>query len=168
MKKERLIVLLGLLIALIFFYLGLNQWLKTKEEVQPPPVTVKPPPPQEQEIAPKPEAPPQDKKEEAPQKPPEKDPIAQRIKEEKSVETKTPQRKKAPKAETKSHTVQVGAFLNKEKAQKVAEKAERMGYKVSIVEEDNFYKVRLKIASEDINSELKKLRNTFGGAILVR
>jgi DedD protein len=42
-KRERLIILLGILIALIFFYFGLNEWLKSKEEqVSPPPVVVKP------------------------------------------------------------------------------------------------------------------------------
>ncbi len=41
-----------------------------------------------------------------------------------------------------------------------------MGYKVTIVEEDNFYKVRVLVKTDDINSELRKLRGTFGGAIV--
>ena len=47
MKRERLVILLGLLVALVFFYFGLNEWLKSKEEqVKPPPVVVKPAPSQ--------------------------------------------------------------------------------------------------------------------------
>ncbi|MFN3599339.1 MAG: SPOR domain-containing protein [Aquificaceae bacterium] len=170
MKKERLILLLGVLIALIFFYLGLNQWLKTKEEVQPPPLVVETAPKSTSEGVPKTEAPKQEEK--TIQKPSEKDLIAEKISEEKREEkvvkeAQTPQEEK-PKMEKKVHTVQVGAFLDKEKAQKVAERAKKMGYSVNMVEEDNFYKVRLKIVSEDINSEMKKLRDIFGGAILIR
>ncbi|NAZ06637.1 MAG: SPOR domain-containing protein, partial [Thermocrinis sp.] len=42
MKKERLLILLGVLVALIFFYVGLNKWLESKPESAPPPVVVRP------------------------------------------------------------------------------------------------------------------------------
>ncbi|MFN3870929.1 MAG: SPOR domain-containing protein, partial [Aquificaceae bacterium] len=64
MKKEKLVVLLGMLMALIFFFLGLNQWLKTKEEVQPPPLVVSPPLAKTPEEPPKVEAPTQEVKRE--------------------------------------------------------------------------------------------------------
>jgi hypothetical protein len=44
MRKERLLILLGILVALIFFYVGLNKWLESKPESAPPPVVVKPTP----------------------------------------------------------------------------------------------------------------------------
>ncbi len=191
MKKERLIILLGILVALVFFYLGLNEWLKTKEEqVQPPPVTVKPSPqkqetPQETPPTSTPEAkqPPKSETEKAmPQQEQEKkqaseenkkDLIAQKIREEKSsrkgTEVKpesTPQKKEVKTTRLKTYTVQVGAFVNKESAEKQAQKARKMGYKTSIVEEENFYKVKVTVSTDNIEAELRKLKSTFGGAIL--
>ncbi len=186
MKRERLIILLGVLVALVFFYLGLNEWLKTKEEqVQPPPLVVKPSP--QKKVEPQAQQPPastnlerkseqkkeedkvQEKQEikEAP-KTKEQDVIAQKIKEEKKIETlqKAKEVEKVTKAPLKTYTVQIGAFKSRESAEKVAERARKMGYKVTIVEEDNFYKVRVLVKTNDINSELRKLRGTFGGAIV--
>ena len=176
MKKERLIILLGILVALVFFYLGLNEWLKTKEEqIKPPPLVVKPAPmkSETQQLT----------SQEQEQKPPqgEKDLIAQKIKEEKQelkdrkeqkdhtekeITKKPSEEKSIPKGEPKTYTVQVGAFRNKEGAQKVAQKAEGMGYKVNVVEEDDFYKVRLIVQTDNINQELAKLRKAFGSAII--
>lgn len=176
MKRERLIVLLGVLVALVFFYLGLNEWMKSKEEkTQPPPVVVNPPapPPSPPASPPPPPAvqPPAPPAQEQVQPPPEKreqDQIAQKIKEELKEEKKErpEERKRVVKAPQKTYTVQIGAFINREGAEKVASKARRLGYKVSIVEEDNFYKVRLLVTTSDIQSELAKLRSIFGGAIL--
>ncbi len=43
MKKHRLILLLGILVALVFFYFGLNTWMKSQEEQAfvPPPIVKK-------------------------------------------------------------------------------------------------------------------------------
>ncbi len=197
MNKERFIILSGILVALVFFYIGLNEWLKSKEEkVQPPPLVVKPavkpaPTPQQakeekpQENIAKPEAP--KTKEEAQ---PKKDLIAQKIKEEKQkveVKEEKPQVKETPKQEVKkeeatkkaetkkeavkaravkTYTVQVGAFKNREGAEKTLKKATSMGYKANIVEEDGFYKVRLSVKTDNIKGELQKLRSAFGSAIL--
>lgn len=170
MKRERLIVLLGVLVALVFFYLGLNEWMKSKEEkTQPPPVVVNPPavpPPPPPAV--QPPAPPAQEQVQPPPEKREQDQIAQKIKEELKEEKKErpEERKRVVKAPQKTYTVQIGAFINREGAEKVASKARRLGYRVSIVEEDNFYKVRLSVTTSDIQSELAKLRSIFGGAIL--
>ncbi|MCS6957041.1 MAG: SPOR domain-containing protein [Aquificaceae bacterium] len=184
MKKERLIILLGILVALVFFYLGLNEWLKTKEEqIKPPPLVVKPAPIKSETQQPTS----QEQEQKLPQG--EKDLIAQKIKEEKQepkdrkeqeekvikpqkdhtekeITKKPSEEKSIPKGESKTYTVQVGAFRSKEGAQKVAQKAEGMGYKVNVVEEDNFYKVRLIVRTNNINQELTKLRKAFGSALI--
>jgi len=222
-KRERLIILLGVLVALVFFYLGLNEWLKTKgDNVQSPPLVVKPTPQKEEapqvqqppvstELEPKAEVKKQEEKQEIKEtsKTKEQDLIAQKIKEEKKIETsqktkeveKTTREKKeikevpktaeqnlmaegikeekkkekpqgvkeigkTTKAPLKTYTVQIGAFANEEGAKKTAERARKMGYKVNIVEEDNFYKVRVLVKTDDIDSELRKLRGIFGGAII--
>ncbi|WPM31861.1 SPOR domain-containing protein [Hydrogenobacter sp. T-2] len=194
MKRERLVILLGVLVALVFFYLGLNEWLKTKEEqVQPPPLVVQPSPQREEapqaqqtpasaELEPKAEVKKQEGKQETKEAPKtkEQDVIAQKIREEKRIEPsqkakeekgkEKPQEvresKEAAKATLKTYTVQIGAFANEEGAKKTAERARKMGYRVNIVEEDNFYKVRVLVRTDDINSELRKLRGVFGGAIV--
>lgn len=207
MKKERFIILLGILVVLVFFYLGLNEWLKTKDQnAQPPPLIVKPVPQTSTEpVETKEEATQQKPEEKQPTKDKEQDVIAQKIKEEqknqppvslekmqkteerqdaiaqgikdernakKSVEkrseTKTSKEKVSLTEKPRNYTVQIGAFRNKDGAEKVAEKAKKMGYKVNIVEEDDFYKVRLSVNTENIESELRKLRTAFGSAILKR
>ncbi len=188
MKRERLIILFGLLIALVFFYIGLNQWLRTKDEkVQPLPVVVEPTPRQEEIQKPIEDQKPMEKQ----NQPSEKDLIAQKIREEKAIEKQAPKQeevqktppktaerqvakveqktqKEHAKEEMKNYTIQIGAFKNKEGAQKIAEKARNMKYKVNIIEEDNFYKVRIMVATRDINKELEKIRKTFGDAVLIR
>ncbi|MFN3472341.1 MAG: SPOR domain-containing protein [Aquificaceae bacterium] len=186
MKKEKLIILLGLLVALVFFYLGLNEWLKSKEEqVKPPPVVVSPAPKRQedspttlplteepkqeegskqqkepkQEKQPKPPTPVEKTKEKQEKK---EDPLAQKIREEKQK----PVEKEVNKEESKTYLVQVGAFKDKAKAENAAQKAKNMGYSVKIVEEDDFYKVRVIVNTDNIGSELDKLKKAFGGAII--
>ncbi|MFN4319636.1 MAG: SPOR domain-containing protein, partial [Aquificaceae bacterium] len=169
MKRERLVILLGLLVALVFFYLGLNEWLKSKEEqVKPPPVVVKPVPKQQeappttlpptekpkQEEQPKPPAPEKEAKREQEKK---EDMLAQKIREEKQK----PVKKEVNKKESKTYLVQVGAFKDKAKAENAAQKAKNMGYSVKIVEEDDFYKVRVIVNTDNIGSELDKLKKAF-------
>lgn len=196
MRKERLLILLGILVALIFFYVGLNKWLESKPESTPPPVVVRPTPPQ---LA-QPTSPPQEEKakeepeaEEKKQTPPpepqkqKEDLIAQKIQEEKTKEVQktqegknlTTQKQEArkevakqekqaekPKGEVKEYVIQIGAFSLKENADRALEKAKSMGYKAEIVSEDKFYKVRVRIKTDDPKRFLAELRSAFGGAIV--
>jgi len=197
MRKERLLILLGILVALIFFYVGLNKWLESKSEsAQPPPVVVKPTPPQPAQ----PISPPQEEKakeepkveEKKPTLPPEQqkqkeDLIAQKIQEEKTKEVQKTQESKnlttqkqearkevakqekqaeKPKGEVKEYVIQIGAFSLKENADRALEKAKSMGYKAEIVSEDKFYKVRVRIKTDDPKRFLAELRSAFGGAIV--
>jgi DedD protein len=196
MRKERLLILLGTLIALIFFYVGLNKWLESKPESAPPPVVVKPTPPQPaQPISPpqEEEAKEETKVEEKKQTPPaelqkqKEDLIAQKIQEEKTKEVQKTQESKnlaaqkqearkevakqekqaeKPKKEVKEYVIQIGAFSSKENADRALEKAKSMGYKAEIVNEDNFYKVRVRVKTDDPKKVLAKLKATFGGAII--
>jgi DedD protein len=106
--------------------------------------------------------------------------IAQKIQEEKTKEVqKTHQKQEArkevakqekqaekPKGEVKEYVIQIGAFSSKENADRALEKAKSMGYRAEIVREDKFYKVRLRVKTDDPNKVLAKLRSTFGGAII--
>jgi len=206
MRKERLLILSGILIALIFFYLGLNKWLESKPESAPPPVVVRPTspqptsPPQEEKAKEEPKA--EEKKETQKQK---EDLIAKKIQEEKKKEeeakgvqktlesknltaqkqetrkesekveeekiqesTVAKQEKQAekPKGEVKEYVIQIGAFSSKENADKALKKAKSMGYKGEIVSEDKFYKVRVRIKTDDPKKVLAKLKSAFGGAII--
>ncbi|SHK47297.1 SPOR domain-containing protein [Thermocrinis minervae] len=197
-KKKRLILLGGLLISLVSFYLGFNSWLKSKEEAAvPPPVVTPVKPPQATVVSQTGQKQPQTQEpQKTEQKPTEQKPVVKEEKttteqktqqgkiEEKPEETKKekvaaeqkPQQKeekvstsravKAQKLPKKLYTVQIGAFVNKENAQKLLKKAEGLGYRAFMVEEDNFYKVRIKVASSNINEDLQKIKKTFGSAIL--
>jgi len=196
MRKERLLILLGTLIALIFFYVGLNKWLESKPESAPPPVVVRPTPPQPAQPASPPqeekakEEPKAEEKEQTPPPEPQKpkeDLIAQKIQEEKTKEVQktqegknlTAQKQEArkevakqekqaekPKGEVKEYVIQIGAFSSKENAEKALEKAKSMGYRGEIVSEDKFYKVRVRVKTDDPKKVLAKLRSAFGGAII--
>ena len=177
MGKERLLILLGTLIALIFFYVGLNKWLESKSESAPPPVVVKPAPPQpassQQEEKAK-EEPKVEEKKQAPSPEPQKqkeDLIAQKIQEEKTKEArkevaKQEKQPEKPKGEVREYVIQIGAFSSKENAEKALEKAKSMGYRGEIVNEDNFYKVRVRVKTDEPKKVLAKLKATFGGAII--
>jgi DedD protein len=193
MRRERLLILLGTLIALIFFYVGLNKWLESKPESAPPPVVVKPTPPQpappQQEGELKEEAKVEEKEQTPPPEPQKQkeDLIAQKIQEEKIKEVQktqegknlTAQKQEArkevakqekqaekPKGEVKEYVIQIGAFSLKENADRALEKAKSMGYRGEIVREDNFYKVRVRVKTDDPKKVLAKLKATFGGAII--
>ncbi len=174
MKRERLLILLGILIALIFFYVGLNKWLESKpESAPPPPVVVKPTQPASPQQEEKPEVKVEEKKPTPPPEPqkPEEDLIAQKIQEEKTKEARkevVKQEKQAekPKGEVREYVIQIGAFSSKENAEKALEKAKSMGYRGEIVSEDDFYKVWVRVKTDDPNKVLAKLKSTFGGAII--
>jgi DedD protein len=180
MRKERLLILLGTLIALISFYVGLNKWLESKPESAPPPVVVRPAPlqpaqpispPQEEKAKEEPKV--EEKKPTPPPKSqkPKEDLIAQKIQEEKTKEARkevAKQEKQAekPKGEVREYVIQIGAFSSKENADRALEKAKSMGYRAEIVNEDNFYKVRVRVKTDDPKKVLAKLKATFGGAII--
>jgi type IV secretory pathway VirB10-like protein len=196
MRKERLLILLGILVALIFFYVGLNKWLESKPESAPPPVVVRPTPkqpaqpttpPQEEKAKEEPKA--EEKKQTPPPEPqkPKEDLIAKKIQEEKTKEVQKTQEGKnltaqkqetrkevakqekqaeKQKGEVKEYVIQIGAFSSKENADRALEKAKSMGYKGEIVSEDKFYKVRVMVKTDDPNKVLAKLRSAFGGAII--
>ncbi|MCI4458431.1 MAG: SPOR domain-containing protein [Thermocrinis sp.] len=214
MKKERLLILLGTLVALVFFYVGLSKWLESQPENEPPPVVVKPTPKQpaspQQQAKPKEEAKVEEKKQaSSPEQQEQKeDLIAQKIQEEKNKEEKTKEAQKTqesknltaqkqktqkesekvekvkeekvqkntvakqekqtenPKREVKEYVIQIGAFSSKENADRALEKAKSMGYRGEIVNEDNFYKVRVRVKTDDPKKVLAKLKATFGGAII--
>jgi cell division protein FtsN len=212
MRKERLFILLGILVALIFFYVGLNKWLESKPESAPPPVVVRPAPkqpaqpttpPKEEKAKEEPKA--EEKKETQKHK---EDLIAKKIQEEKKKEDKTKEVQKTqeskdltaqkqetrkesekvekakeekiqkstvakqekqaekPKGEVKEYVIQIGAFSSKENAERALKKAEDMGYKGEIVNEDKFYKVRVRVKTDEPKRVLAKLRSAFGGAII--
>ncbi len=74
MKKHRLVLLLGILVALIFFYLGLNTWMASQEQQSAPPPVVRSKPPVQikppaQPVKPQPPAPAAPKVEEETPKP---------------------------------------------------------------------------------------------------
>lgn len=196
MRREGLLILLGILVALIFFYVGLNKWLESKPESTPPPVVVRPTLPQPAQ----PTSPPQEEKakeepkveEKKPTLPPEQqkqkeDLIAKKIQEEKTKEVQKTQEGKnlttqkqetrkevakqekqaeKPKGEVKEYVIQIGAFSLKENADRALEKAKSIGYRGEIVNEDNFYKVRVRVKTDDPKKVLAKLKATFGGAII--
>jgi DedD protein len=196
MKKERLLILLGILVALIFFYVGLNKWLESKPESAPPPVVVRPTPkqpaqpttpPQEEKAKEEPKA--EEKKQTPPPEPqkPKEDLIAKKLQEEKTKEVQKTQEGKnltaqkqetrkevakqekqveKPKGEIKEYVIQIGAFSSKENADRALEKAKSMGYRGEIVSEDKFYKVMVRVKTDDPNKVLAKLRSAFGGAII--
>jgi DedD protein len=196
MRKERLLILLGILVALIFFYVGLNKWLESKPESAPPPVVVRPTPkqpaqpttpPQEEKAKEEPKA--EEKKQTPPPEPqkPKEDLIAKKIQEEKTKEVQKTQEGKnltaqkqetrkevakqekqveKPKGEVREYVIQIGAFSSKENADRALEKAKSMGYRGEIVSEDKFYKVMVRVKTDDPNKVLAKLRSAFGGAII--
>jgi DedD protein len=70
------------------------------------------------------------------------------------------------KGEVKEYVIQIGAFSSKENADRALEKAKSMGYRGETVKEDNFYKVIVRVKTDDPKEVLAKLKATFGGAII--
>jgi DedD protein len=196
MKKERLLILLGILVALIFFYVGLNEWRESNPESAPSPVVVIPTPPQPaQPISPpqeekaKEEPKAEEKEQTLPPEPqkPKEDLIAQKIQEEKTKEVQKTQEGKnltaqkqetrkevakqekqaeKPKREVKEYVIQIGPFSSKEKADRASKKAKSMGYKAEIVREDKLYKVRVRVKTDNPKKVLAELRSAFGSATI--
>ncbi len=190
MRGYRIILLIGVLVALIFFYLGLNEWIySNKNSASPPPVVYKERNEKElrRELANNiKEAEPGPKKE-----------VVKRKRDEEVVDKKHSYKKdgrdekKLMKKKTadkevgvkeknvekrivnkrnsyKARIVQIGAFSKEKNAKVAMKKANGMGYKVTIVKEDGFYKVRVYVNAKKFREEFSRLKRTFGGAIVIK
>ena len=183
MKKHRLVLLLGILVALIFFYLGLNTWMASQEQrsTPPPVVRIKPPvqiKPPAQPVKP---APPEPKTEEEAPKPKvvKLTPTKTKKEEKKAAEEPKPEAgkpKKVAKKEKKSkrvkalreYVVQIGAFKFRENARKRFKMAKDKGFEAFIIEEEGLYKVRVRVKARSLLSALREVRGEFKGAFIVR
>lgn len=135
LQKHRLILLLGILVALIFFYFGVNTWMESQQrKVSPPPVVrtkppvqikpsakpVKPVEPKPAPKVPKPAVKPAPKPQPVAKKPPAPKPVPEPKKPEPEKEAK-PVKKQTPKKVAKPEP----------KPQKVAQKPKPQKTKVS-------------------------------------
>ena len=196
--KHRLIFLGALVVGLILFYLGLNTWMKQEEQKTPPApvVIIKQPEAEEQqreeqkgpEVGEKSLAQESQQTAKQPttqvaQQPPKEEELQQKAEtpkapqvekqEEKAVakkETKkvTEAPKKKTREELKTFVFQVGAFRNKENAQKVIRIAEKEGLSAKIIEEEGFYKVRVYAKAPSYEVAYKKVKSHFKDAFAVR
>jgi len=192
LQKHRLILLLGVLVALIFFYLGVNTWMESQErKTAPPPVVRAKPPvqikPEAKQVKPQTPQPPQTQK--APVRKPEKK-VAEKKQPQKPVRTaeagkpqpqkqtppkKAPPQKKQPQPEkkpapavTKEFVAQIGAFRLKSNAEKRLALAKKKGFSAFIVEENGLYKVRVRFRAKNLRSALRTVRRDFSGAFIVK
>ncbi len=164
MKGYRIVLLIGVLVALIFFYLGLNEWINSnKASINPPPIVYKERTEKEirREIA-------NSIRERG--KPSEEEKVKKTKNEERKVKSvKTEKNKKTlNKKIIKYKIIQIGAFSKEKNAKVAMKKASAMGYKVTMVKEDGFYKVRVYVNEDKYKDEFKKLKSMFGGAIVIR
>ncbi|ADC88936.1 Sporulation domain protein [Thermocrinis albus DSM 14484] len=171
MKRERLILLVGLLVALVSFYVGLNQWLSSKNQPSTPvtimPVKPTPSPPPATSAPSSTTTPPESSQQTQAATPTEKhvSPTPSTTTEAHEKPHEKPKEKPKPRPK-KEYLIQVGAFTYQENAQKALEKAQKMGYKGHIKKEDGFYKVLLVVKTDNIDEHLQKLRKEFGGAFV--
>ncbi len=198
LQKHRLILLLGVFVALVFFYLGVNTWMETQErKTAPPPVVRTKPPvqikPEAQQVKPQTPKPQQAQKQpqkpqkvkepkpvrkekepkvaQKPRKPVQKQPAAaKKAPPQKRIAKKTPPQQAQRKAPAKlrEFVAQIGAFKNRANAERRLKLAQRKGFSAFIVEEGGLYKVRVKFKAENLRSALKTVRGSFGGAFIVR
>ncbi len=175
MKSYRVVLLIGLLVALIFFYLGLNEWINSsKVSANPPPIVYKERTEKEvrKDIAQKVEVKKDKGEEKTKEKKQEKIRKEQVRKDVNKVEAKRKEIQRATqKKEAKKQTyriVQIGAFSKEKNAKVAMKKASGMGFKVNIVKEDGFYKVRVFVDSRNFKSDFRKLKRAFGGAIIIK
>ena len=161
MQRHRLALLLGILVALVFFYLGVNTWIESQrtKTIPPPVVRAKPPvqttPPAEtvkpKEVVENPE------------------PVKEEKVEEKQEQIKEPEKvQEAPKKELKDFVFQIGAFKKKENARKSLKNAKDKGFDAFIVEEEGLFKVRVRVKAESLELAITKVKKDFKEAFLVR
>ncbi len=161
MKGYRIVLLVGLLVALVFFYLGLNEWIySNKPTANPPPIVYKERSKEEirKELAESIKLKEEKKKKEEQRK--------QNI----VKNTKKPEKKKINKVKKvkKTKIIQVGAFSREKNAKVALKKIANMGYTAIILREDGFFKVRVKIEEDKLKDALTKLRKVFGNVIIIR
>lgn len=198
--KHRLIFLGALVVGLILFYLGMNNWMKQEEQKIPPaPVVIKRAEPEKQQWEEQKKLEVDDEKSiiqegqqtaenpttQVAQQPPKEEELRQKTetpktpqveqqeKQEKTVakkETKkvTETTKKKTQEELKTFVFQVGAFRNKENAQKVIRIAEKEGLSAKIIEKEGFYKVRVYAKAPSYEVAYKKVKSHFKDAFAVR
>ncbi len=171
LQKHRLVLLLGILVALVFFYLGVNTWLESQErKASPPPVVRSKPPvqikPKTEQVKPQTPKPQQVKKTPEPRKEKAKAREIQKAKEVKKEPEKKPTAKKA--VVLKEYIAQIGAFKRKNNAQRSLNEAKKKGFSAFIVEERGLYKVRIRLKAKDLKTALKTARKNFSGAFIVK
>lgn len=181
MKRHRLILLSGILVALIFFFLGVKNWMGSQEQTVPPPVVRSTPPVQVSPPAPTTQPKPtEQQKEEKPEtkvaqttpkgeQKPKQEGVEEGKKPKPKVEQKTKGKVEKEKREAEhNYVVQIGAFKSEERAKGVLKLAKDKGFTAFLIEENGFYKVRVRVKAQDIASALGKVRGEFKSAFLVK
>ncbi len=159
MKGYRIVLLIGLLVALVFFYLGLNEWIYSNKPIaNPPPIVYKERSNKEirKELA--------DNIKLKEEKEKEEEQKRQKV----VKDIKKPQKNNVKKVKTKTKIIQVGAFSKEKNAKVALKKIANMGYTAIILREDGFFKVRVKIEEDKLKDALTKLRKVFGNVIIIR
>ncbi len=161
MKGYRIVLLVGLLVALVFFYLGLNEWIYSNKPIaNPPPIVYKERSKEEirKELAENIKL-----KEEKEKKEEQK---GQKVV--KDIKKSEKKNVKKVKTKTKTKIIQVGAFSKEKNAKVALKKIANMGFTAIILKEDGFFKVRVKIEEDKLKDALIKLRKVFGNVIIIR
>jgi len=157
MKGYRIVLLVGLLVALVFFYLGLNEWVySNKQTANPPPIVYK----ERREEEMRKDIARNIKINEEVRK--EKSNIKPKVeKKEKNKEHQKPQKKKL-------RVIQIGAFSKEKNAKVALKKIANMGYTAIILKEDGFFKVRVKVEDGELKNALTRLKSIFGNVIIIK
>jgi len=169
--RHRLVLLLGILVALTFFYLGINTWMSAQEKrATPPPIVSSKP---AIAPAPKPALKPADetpkprviKLSHSPSEPSKK--RIEKPKEEIKEKANKPAQEQTQK-KLKEYIVQIGAFKLKKNADARLKLAKEKGFEVFMIEEDGLYKVRVRVEAKSSLSALRETRNRLGSAFVVK
>ncbi|MDQ7083387.1 MAG: SPOR domain-containing protein [Aquificota bacterium] len=180
MQRHRLALLLGILVALVFFYLGLNTWMESQQmKVSPPPVVRAKPPVQtiQRVETVKPEEPKPEEKRVAPPESLEAkagNPHPDKPEADSEPGKGNPERKEEAKAEPaeskalKDFVVQIGAFKDRKNAESRLKKAKERGYDAFIIEEEGLYKVRVRVKASSVSGAVSEVKRNFKGAFVVR
>ncbi len=164
MKGYRIVLLVGLLVALVFFYLGLNEWIYSNKPIaNPPPIVYKERSKEEmrKELAERIKLKEENKEKEEQKK---QNIVKSTKKPEKNKINRTTNKIKAKKTKI----IQVGAFSREKNAKVALKKIANMGYTAIILREDGFFKVRVKVEEDRFKDAITKLRKVFGNVIIIR
>ena len=173
--RHRLVLLLGILVALTFFYLGVNTWMSAQEKrATPPPIVsskpaVAPPPKPTPNLNPKPADETPKPRVIKPSHPLSETPTERVEKPKEEIKEKA---NKSPQEQTqkklKEYIVQIGAFKLKKNADARLKLAKEKGFEVFMIEEDGLYKVRVRVEAKSSLSALRETRNRLGSAFIVK